>query len=204
MSDSADQEYGRIAVKNNFVSEKEVEKSLQLKKNLLKRSGKDYRLGDLLIEKGLLSDEEDRAVTRAMQRIQESARKRRVTDKNPIQKKTSGKIPAASSKLELLEEPDAENPRCSQCQAPVASGSSRCEACNAELCFGCQTIRVPGESSCGMCGSTFSSSTTRRRRPTTRGSVRQRGKKTSSGNLWLWVAIVLLIVSAILLYWVAV
>ncbi|MDP7036138.1 MAG: zinc ribbon domain-containing protein [Planctomycetota bacterium] len=202
MSDTADLEYGRIAVKNNFVSEKEMEKCFQLKKNLRKRSGKDYRLGDLLIEKGLLSDEEDRAVSRAMQRIQESARKRRVTDKNPIQKKTSGKIPAASSKLELLEDPEAENPRCGQCEAPVASGSSRCEGCNAELCPGCQTIRVPGENSCGTCGSSFSSSTTRRRRPPTRGSARQRAKNTAPGNLWLWVAIVLLVVSAIFLYWV--
>ncbi|MBI4618359.1 MAG: hypothetical protein HY720_32475 [Planctomycetes bacterium] len=69
--DQRDVEYGRIAVKNSFLSQEQLDGCLRLKEGLKAKYGKDYQIEELLIEKGFISDTQNKVVLKVLARLEQ-------------------------------------------------------------------------------------------------------------------------------------
>lgn len=150
-----DLEYGRIAVKNNFLTQEQFDDCLRMKESLKEKYGKEYDLEQILFEKGLVSDTQSEVIKKVLQRklaggpASTKIRRPRTASVRRSGTHLSRRRPTAGPMAARTPDPDAplveeeidvdvpsgdgDTVRCQYCATDNQLGQSKCRKCKRVL-----------------------------------------------------------------------
>ncbi len=163
MDNERNQQYGIVAVKNDFLNQEQFDECYNFMVRIQKKNPqKEINVEHILFEKGYISDSQHGVVLSVMKRLGQR-RKTSVTDK-PVQCRHCGTPNAADAlecescqgKLaEIKLEVDEENVRtCPHCAADIGAETLSCK-CGVTFCPQCRALRHLGDTACGTCSFMF-------------------------------------------------